>query len=283
MGQSSLHPSSALDHVSIHEGRIQGDIACLQCGYDLRSLPIDSHCPECGTSVEVSLRRDNLAQSDPAYIRRLQIAALLSLFGVVLMLPLFYLGQLIASVGLVLMATKQPNRVEPRNDRWQRYCLQGLLILGNLLIFGVAISVAYTFIINHARITHLINQSFYIDGLLIIGHGFMFLAMLIASLHIENLARRIGDAFNAPDLVKRCARVRRRWFIGFGLAVSATFILNLDVYLIHSNTMFFAPRFVIWIAIATVGLLWMWIEGLRLLVSWQRLLRQVSASTRCTA
>ncbi|HTW95880.1 MAG TPA: hypothetical protein VMD30_13840 [Tepidisphaeraceae bacterium] len=34
-----------------------GDTPCLQCGYNLRTQPLDGKCPECGTAVQDSLRR----------------------------------------------------------------------------------------------------------------------------------------------------------------------------------------------------------------------------------
>jgi hypothetical protein len=47
------------------------DLHCKECGYNLRGLPHAGACPECGLSVERSLRGDLLRDSSPAYLRRL--------------------------------------------------------------------------------------------------------------------------------------------------------------------------------------------------------------------
>jgi hypothetical protein len=46
------------------------DTPCRQCGYSLRSLPIDGRCPECGRPVIDSFGPDILYRCDPAWIRR---------------------------------------------------------------------------------------------------------------------------------------------------------------------------------------------------------------------
>jgi len=44
--------SKASDKLKLdEEGRLDEDIACLKCGYNLRGLPTDDACPECGTAV----------------------------------------------------------------------------------------------------------------------------------------------------------------------------------------------------------------------------------------
>lgn len=53
------------------EGRVAGDLACRQCGYNLRTLSKEAKCPECGTSVEQSWRGEWLLYSDPAWLERI--------------------------------------------------------------------------------------------------------------------------------------------------------------------------------------------------------------------
>ncbi|MFM9957967.1 MAG: hypothetical protein ACKVZJ_07810 [Phycisphaerales bacterium] len=45
---------------------------CISCLYDLKGLPIQGVCPECGTSVALSLRGNMLARSSWAYLATLQ-------------------------------------------------------------------------------------------------------------------------------------------------------------------------------------------------------------------
>jgi hypothetical protein len=37
-------------------GAVESDRPCPGCGYNLRGLPLDGHCPECGTAVQASRR-----------------------------------------------------------------------------------------------------------------------------------------------------------------------------------------------------------------------------------
>ncbi len=38
------------------EGVILGDLACIACGYNLRSCGATDQCPECGESVAIAVR-----------------------------------------------------------------------------------------------------------------------------------------------------------------------------------------------------------------------------------
>ncbi len=49
-------PTVALDSA----GHVAGDVACRTCDYNLRGLPPDDRCPECGTAVGWSIHGDRL-------------------------------------------------------------------------------------------------------------------------------------------------------------------------------------------------------------------------------
>ncbi len=58
------------------------ELRCITCGYDLRSLPTEQSCPECGTPIELSLRGDLLSLSDPAWIAKIARGQSLLVIGV---------------------------------------------------------------------------------------------------------------------------------------------------------------------------------------------------------
>ncbi len=52
-------------------GRLTADLPCAHCGYNLRGLPPEGKCPECGTAIAESLRGDLLSAADPAWLQRI--------------------------------------------------------------------------------------------------------------------------------------------------------------------------------------------------------------------
>lgn len=46
---------------------VETDSFCIECGYNLRGLPCQGLCPECGTLKSASLRPDLLQYADPAW------------------------------------------------------------------------------------------------------------------------------------------------------------------------------------------------------------------------
>jgi len=75
-------PTGALDHVRLDaEGRIDDDLPCIACGYNLRTREPDSTCPECGGTVLQSTARHLLHFADPAWLRRLIWGAMCVILG----------------------------------------------------------------------------------------------------------------------------------------------------------------------------------------------------------
>jgi hypothetical protein len=68
------------------DGRIQVDLPCRRCGYNLHSLDRRATCPECNLAVRLSLRLGDFAYCEPAYVRCLSIGAHLLLIGAMIAL-----------------------------------------------------------------------------------------------------------------------------------------------------------------------------------------------------
>src|SRR5687768_7217210 len=80
------------------------DHPCATCGYNLRTIPLDSRCPECGTAVQVSIEVPVLKAVPRKALRPLHKAlwvyvASNAVLGVVLSCVIVDLGALPALVG----------------------------------------------------------------------------------------------------------------------------------------------------------------------------------------
>ncbi|MBS0190720.1 MAG: hypothetical protein U0573_02360 [Phycisphaerales bacterium] len=79
---------------------------CAECGYELRGLPSEGMCPECGASIAASLARRSLGLAAPHYVRSLRTGTDLTLWALALFgvagLARTYLGhaQGFAAVGI---------------------------------------------------------------------------------------------------------------------------------------------------------------------------------------
>jgi len=57
------------------------DLICIQCGYDLRTLPADSNCPECGRTITDSVRMGPLMRWLPGFRRGVTFLCLAFIVG----------------------------------------------------------------------------------------------------------------------------------------------------------------------------------------------------------
>lgn len=77
------------------EGRLAEDVVCRGCGYNLRGLMLDSHCPECDTAIEYTLHRFLLRFSDPAWLTRIR-------FGLTLLIVAILAGIVLGAAWLAV-------------------------------------------------------------------------------------------------------------------------------------------------------------------------------------
>lgn len=63
VGDSIYLPAFDADRMTVTT-----DVSCIECQYNLRTLPVGSACPECGTPVVNSLRADLLRFADPKWL-----------------------------------------------------------------------------------------------------------------------------------------------------------------------------------------------------------------------
>ncbi len=73
-------------------GDINIDVACINCGYNLRGLTIDMACPECGTAVGRSIQGDHLQFANPDWVSKLALGMNLIVAGIAINIVLAVAG-----------------------------------------------------------------------------------------------------------------------------------------------------------------------------------------------
>ncbi|MCH8859402.1 MAG: hypothetical protein IID54_07490, partial [Proteobacteria bacterium] len=76
-------PDDGIKAAVDEQGRLIEDVPCRRCGYNLRSLPADGKCPECGSAVAISIHGFYLRFAPPAWVRRLALGAKLLVVSVI--------------------------------------------------------------------------------------------------------------------------------------------------------------------------------------------------------
>lgn len=82
------------------------DTPCRKCGYNLRGLPIDRRCPECGTPVGLSVQGDLLRYCHPHFVAALARGVSLILSGTLIaIVGSIFLAITVVATGRVMAAT----------------------------------------------------------------------------------------------------------------------------------------------------------------------------------
>ena len=74
MNDEQLESSAALKTNSdqVGESVVDFDLQCLDCDYNLRTLPITARCPECGKPVTETFHGNSLHLADSVWLRRVR-------------------------------------------------------------------------------------------------------------------------------------------------------------------------------------------------------------------
>lgn len=111
------------------EGRLDLDLTCIQCGYNLRGQAIDGTCSECGTPVDQSLRTEQIFQADVEWVTRLKRGMIWVLVGIGAQ---FGTGMIIGIVFAALAATSPQTMNNP-------VLMAVLTIVGTLIYNGILV------------------------------------------------------------------------------------------------------------------------------------------------
>lgn len=75
--------------------RVEGEVRCLNCGYDLRGLAREGACPECGAAVADSLRGNLLRYASAEYLKTLHTGVFLVQASIIV--------QIVGTLGMVVV------------------------------------------------------------------------------------------------------------------------------------------------------------------------------------
>lgn len=102
--QDKVPPIPSFEVLLDGAGRLNQDLACRQCGYNLRGLAIAGTCPECQTPIGKSVRPDLLRFAEPRWVERLALGMTLILvamgIGVVLSVATALSGVVLTAAGI---------------------------------------------------------------------------------------------------------------------------------------------------------------------------------------
>jgi hypothetical protein len=281
-------------------GRIDADVSCLKCGYNLRMQPAAADCPECGQAIDVNdlAADDAMERADPAWRTSLHRGAKLLHFGVLLIpiaivLPLIVaavthqlgyhtIDQIailaaafggtfalsLAAAGVWKLTLREPGKPE-------HWMARGTRLSARWASVGSAVG-AWTLLVLATQreggftARSLVGLDWKVYDILLCGVGASAaVAMLEAWRHLFKLAARAGG----PDVAQACRRAWKRYLIGVAVLVvmsaAVTVADRLDIKAIANAYIYFASASVL---IVGAVLLWLWWTTLGLTSKLRRLL-----------
>lgn len=191
---------------------IDTDVLCLNCGYNLRMQTVDGECPECGLAVNITLRKDRLADAPLAYRQRLQRGATWWWVGTLLACPLLYGGVLIATLGLWNLTRRQPDRHEPMPDQMMRHTGRNCLAVGMAGMIAIIGTLLYAISDDHTKLFHSWQQ---LDGMFILVHAIYVAGLILTCRYLATLAQRAEQ----PVLARHFKRLEIDWLVAVGIVL----------------------------------------------------------------
>lgn len=274
----SSTPSDIIDSSQAANDHIADDLACAECGYNLRTLAYNANCPECGMSVVISTRGDRLSAAPSDWLDVLFHGAWWLRASVMLAFPVVYLGVALSCYGIWVMTIAQPGRVEPSLDRGYRLAARWATIVGSLALIAMMIGALIYVAATDQRLAGnwtmqmkpglgggLVGELPMFDMALLIGHAVYVLGLLSTWRYLGVLAERVPD----KELAGAWRKLVRCW-IGSVLGLAG--ISGLANVLVRTgmvpggSTSFWLP--LILGLIFAVALLALWVVTLRL-SGWQ--------------
>jgi len=115
------------------QGRIDVDVTCLHCQYNLRAQPPAGHCPECGHPIPESLSSDHAVMMPPFWLGQVWRGAV-CLAIAWLTIPLCGIGMIIGLIGAFAICGDPP--LSQLRVRGLRQFTIGSMLGAGMMLFG---------------------------------------------------------------------------------------------------------------------------------------------------
>ena len=127
------------------DGRLAADLECAQCRHNLRGLPADGNCGECGAPVNWTLRGSGLNAADPEWLGRLRSGvAIVTTLTLWVWIPLAWP---IYALGLWKLSTPDPADRDSRGVVMRQglriACTWGLGLATGILLFAFNVDASH--------------------------------------------------------------------------------------------------------------------------------------------
>lgn len=199
------------------QGRIDVDVSCPACSYNLRMQRIEKACPECGQAIDVVQRQDidRLDAADPQWaagVRRgvglLHVGTWLAPLGV---LP----GLLVAVAGVWCLTRREPHRPEGWAARGTRLSARWAPLAAAAC--GVAFVVVLALGGEKWTVSSLMRRdATWMDVLLCAAAASLAVGLLEAWRVLFKIAARA----DGPDAARACRETWKRYLIAVGIVVA---------------------------------------------------------------
>jgi hypothetical protein len=258
--------------------RVETDLACVECGYNLRTLAHSAECPECGLAVLVSARGDRLSSAPPRWLHALGHGAWWLRAAVILALPIVYLGVALSSYGVWVLTIAQPGRAEPSQDRGYRLAARWLTVLGSLILSAMTLGALIVVVATDQRLfgdwnmrlrstggshplgANLLDSLPAFDMVFLVAHAVYVLGLLACWRYLGILAQRVPD----NELTSGWRGLVRGWIISVlvmaGASGGANILVRIGIFP-GGSISFWLPMALA--LLFTVVLISLWVATLR--------------------
>ncbi|MEM9915783.1 MAG: hypothetical protein AAF911_12550 [Planctomycetota bacterium] len=275
------------------EGRIDIDVHCPACHYNLRMQKVTNTCPECGTAVDVVERddTDRLVLADAAWLKRIERGTRW-LHGaawatVALVLP----GIVWGAAALWLLTTKEPKRQETWYHRGTRLSARWASVLAAAASLAMVVVVVMRYVpmwreqgvslgggptgvspmlrVQRSVAPMLSGDWGLVDLLLCTAGAAMAVAMLEAWRHLFALAARA----DGPAVAQRCRATWKRYLMGVAVIVGLALTTNVvDWFDLRLPGELYEWTAMILTSVVLLVVVWIWWATMRLTADFRKLL-----------